>query len=68
MKILFLIPVTLRLLHFDVKQAKTATTKILIVRALPETALKIRACTKEGPKKNFSNPHMMGIKKRRILR
>jgi hypothetical protein len=45
MKILFLIPVTLRQLHFDVKHEKTATTKILIDRALPETALKIRACT-----------------------
>jgi hypothetical protein len=45
MKILFLIPVTLRELYFDVKHAKTAKKKFLIDRALPETALKIRACT-----------------------
>jgi hypothetical protein len=35
----------------------------LIDRALPETALKIRACTLEGPKKFFFKPPHDGYQK-----
>jgi hypothetical protein len=68
MTILFWGPVTLKWFHFDVKHAKpTKKTFFSIARMRPGAASKKRISTYEGSKKIFSNPLMMGIKKRRIL-
>jgi hypothetical protein len=67
MKILFWGPVTLQYFHFNVENGKPAKKIFLIALARPGTASKKRIGTKEGSKRFFFDPLMMGIKKRRIL-